>query len=261
MQLLNKLFEVDGRLTRLEYLLFGVVPSTLIFLSFQFLNFIPDFWVILLILLPIIMWIMTVTTIKRGKDVGIDIFISFLLLFLVPIIFLFTYLEISNYFEYLFFLFPLYLLVVPTSKNKIKETSKKKLKLFKILMVVMLLMLLVKFVLPAGPCADRDNTQRSLTCIQLKNVSSTLNLFKKENGVYPTTQEGLEALLKNPDIKKYPNYSTKFYFKKLPKDSWGNRIIYRQKGDSFMLISYASDRKEGGEDWDKDILYPSCEKE
>jgi len=133
--------------------------------------------------------------------------------------------------------------------------------LLKILILLFLFLLLLAFVGPAMPCGDRDDAQRSLTCTQLYYVASTLKLFKKENGVYPTTQEGLKALVKNPNIKKYPNYPAKPYFPKMPKDIWRNEIVYLQKGDGFTLLSYASDRKEGGEGWDKDILYPRCEKE
>ena len=132
--------------------------------------------------------------------------------------------------------------------------------LLKIIILLLLFLLLLAFIVPAT-CPDNGDAQRSLTCTILKDVSSTLELFKKENGVYPTTQEGVKALVANPDIEEYPNYPAKPYYKKMPIDPWHNEIIYLQKGDGFTLLSYASDRKVGGEGWDKDILYPICEKE
>ena len=138
--------------------------------------------------------------------------------------------------------------------------KRKSMRLLKIILLLLLFLLLFAFIVPVT-CPDNGDAQRSLTCTLLKDVSSTLELFKKENGVYPTTQEGLKALVANPDIKKYLNYPVEPYYKKMPTDPWRNEIVYLQKGDGFTLLSYASDRKEGGEGWDKDILYPRCEKE
>ena len=68
------------------------------------------------------------------------------------------------------------------------------------------------------------------------------------------TEEGFEALLSNPDADKYPNYRATPYLKKLPKDSWKTPFIYINKGSEFELISFAADRKEGGEEENKDIF-------
>jgi general secretion pathway protein G len=83
-------------------------------------------------------------------------------------------------------------------------------------------------------------------------------MFKLDNGVYPDTEEGFEALLNNPDPEKYPNYRAKPYLKKLPKDSWKTPFIYINKGDDVEIISFAADRKEGGEGNSKDIRFSEC---
>ena len=138
--------------------------------------------------------------------------------------------------------------------------KRKSMRLLKIIILLLLFLLLFAFIVPATPCIS-DKNQRDVTCNTMESISSSLKIFKHDNGTYPTTEEGLEALFTNPNIKKYPNYPAKSYFQKMPKDTWRNEIVYLQKGDGFTLISYASDRKEGGEGWDKDILYPRCEKE
>ena len=66
--------------------------------------------------------------------------------------------------------------------------------------------------------------------------------------------------MKNPDPDKYPNYSTQPYLEKLPKDSWRNPFTYVKKGNSFDLISFGADRKEGGEGEGADIYYSRCQK-
>jgi len=85
-------------------------------------------------------------------------------------------------------------------------------------------------------------------------------MFKLDNGVYPDTEEGFEALLSNPDADKYPNYRAKPYLKKLPKDSWKTPFVYIKKGDDVEIISFAADRKEGGDENNKDILFSNCNK-
>jgi len=88
---------------------------------------------------------------------------------------------------------------------------------------------------------------------------TALKMFKLDNGVYPTTEEGLNALVLNPNPLRYPNYAVDGYLKKLPKDVWGTPIIYVKTKDGFELISYGADRKEGGEDDGADIFYSKCE--
>ena len=83
-------------------------------------------------------------------------------------------------------------------------------------------------------------------------------MFKLDNGNFPDTEEGFEALLSNPDEEKYPGYRVKPYLKKLPKDSWKTSFLYVNKGSEVEIISFAADRKEGGEENNKDILFSEC---
>jgi len=85
-------------------------------------------------------------------------------------------------------------------------------------------------------------------------------MFKMDNGMYPDTEEGLKALVSNPDADKYPAYSSKPYMKRVPKDSWGQPIQYVKTDGSFELISFGADRKEGGDGDGADIKYSQCNK-
>jgi len=136
---------------------------------------------------------------------------------------------------------------------------KKAFSLLELLVVILILGLLAAFVVPnligAGEKAKRD-----LVCSQMASIGQALKMFKLDNGMYPDTEEGLEALLKNPDADKYPNYSTNPYLEKMPKDSWKTPFVYVKEDNQFDLISLGADRKEGGEGEAADIHYSKCQK-
>ena len=90
--------------------------------------------------------------------------------------------------------------------------------------------------------------------IEIGQISQALDLYKLEIGRYPTTQEGLQALVQAPSGASSWNGP---YWKKstLPKDPWGNEYKYTSPGQSapYDILSYGADGKEGGEGVDADI--------
>lgn len=131
--------------------------------------------------------------------------------------------------------------------------------LIELLIVIVILGGLVAVVAP-GLMDAADEAKRDTVCLKMNDLGKRLDMFKLDNGTYPETEEGFEALLSNPDPDKYPNYRTKPYLKEMPKDAWKTPFIYINKGDAFELISFAADRKEGGEESDRDILFSECNK-
>jgi general secretion pathway protein G len=131
--------------------------------------------------------------------------------------------------------------------------------LIELLIVIVILGGLVAVVAP-GLMDSADQAKRDTVCLKMNDLEKRLDMFKLDNGVYPDTEEGFEALLSNPDTDKYPNYRVKPYLKKYPKDSWKTPFVYVKNGDSFEIISFAADRKEGGEENGKDILFSTCNK-
>ena len=127
------------------------------------------------------------------------------------------------------------------------------------MIVIIILGLLASLVLP-NLMGKGEEAKRKLVCIQMKGVGETLKMFRLDNGVYPTTEEGLQALITNPSEEDYPSYAPNAYFegKNLPKDSWKTEFVYINKGKEFDLISLGSDRKEGGEDDAGDIRFSEC---
>lgn len=102
-----------------------------------------------------------------------------------------------------------------------------------------------------------DESKVATTKIQIKNVEGALEQFKRRHGFYPTSEQGLSALVEKPTVGKIPdNYPPDGYLKAVPKDGWGNEFIYFQpgtQGHKIEIISYGGDGAEGGEDADADI--------
>jgi len=138
--------------------------------------------------------------------------------------------------------------------------QKKAFSLIELMIVIVILGLLASMVMPSL-VGKAEEAKRKLVCVQMKSIyNSSLDMFKIDNGVYPSTTEGLDALSQNPDEEKYPNYSPSTYFKdsKIPKDSWGNGFIYINDEGSIEIISLGADRKEGGKNEAEDIKLSEC---
>ncbi len=147
----------------------------------------------------------------------------------------------------------------PRSVSRQDKTTKRAFSLIELLVVILILGLLVGLVAPRV-IEQGNEAQRKLACTQMGTTKQALKMFKLDNGTYPETDEGLEALVANPDTDKYPNYSGSPYLEKIPKDSWGTPLTYIKAGSEFKMVSFGADRKEGGDAEGKDILFPDCQK-
>lgn len=132
--------------------------------------------------------------------------------------------------------------------------------LIELMIVIVILGLLAAMIMPSLT-GKGEEAKKNLVCVQMKSIyNGALDMFKINNSTYPSTEEGLEALIKNPDSEKYPAYSSSGYFKdsKMPKDSWGSKFIYIYEDGVVELISLGADRKEGGKDEKADIKMSEC---
>lgn len=102
-----------------------------------------------------------------------------------------------------------------------------------------------------------DEARMTKANLDIKAIEAALKIYKLENSIYPTTEQGLEALITETTIDPVPNSFKKGgYIDELPKDPWGGDYIYRSPGDNdrdYEIISYGADRKEGGEGVNADI--------
>lgn len=141
--------------------------------------------------------------------------------------------------------------------KKTKYDFRKAFTLIELLIVIVILGGLAAVVAP-GLMDAADEAKRDTVCLKMNDLKKRFDMFKLDNGVYPDTEEGFEALLSNPDAEKYPNYRTQPYLRELPKDAWKTPFVYINKTDDIEIISYGSDRKEGGDGGNRDILLSEC---
>jgi len=127
--------------------------------------------------------------------------------------------------------------------------QRKAFSLIELMIVIVILGLLAAMVMPSLT-GKGEEAKRNLVCVQMKSIyDGALDMYKIKNSVYPSTEEGLAALIKSDE-----------YFKdgKMPKDSWGQEFIYINNDGKIELISLGADKKEGGKDEAADIKLSEC---
>jgi general secretion pathway protein G len=92
----------------------------------------------------------------------------------------------------------------------------------------------------------------------IRTLGTALDLYRMDNFRYPTTDQGIEALVKKPDDPNVRNWKPEGYLKSrsVPKDPWGNEYLYLQpgtRGGAYDLYSLGADGQAGGEGADADI--------
>ena len=91
---------------------------------------------------------------------------------------------------------------------------------------------------------------------QMSNLKGVLQNYRRKCGSYPTTEQGLNALLAAPTIEpKCKSYPPDGFIEdgKIPLDPWDEEYFYQSDGRKLSLYTYGPDRSEGGENYDQDI--------
>ena len=105
--------------------------------------------------------------------------------------------------------------------------------------------------------SDRpEQARRTKAQVEIRELQTALELFKLDNGFYPTTEQGLDALVAQPTTGKVPkNYPEAGYLDKLPADPWGSPYVYISPGmhGEYDLESYGADEEDGGEGKNEDV--------
>ncbi len=124
--------------------------------------------------------------------------------------------------------------------------------LIELLIVIVILGMLAALV---GPrlMGKLGKSKRQIAKMQIEMLGEALDQFKLDVGRYPTTEEGLKALIENPGVEGWDGPYLKK--KKIPKDPWGRDYIYRCPGEhgEYDLFSYGADGRPGGEGENADI--------
>jgi general secretion pathway protein G len=127
--------------------------------------------------------------------------------------------------------------------------------LIEIMVVVVILGILAAIAVPR--IMDRPDTARLAKAKQdVRVVESALKLYRLDNFQYPTTEQGVQALVTKPSIQPEPkNWKPGGYLDRIPEDPWGNPYRYRNPGEhgEIDVYSLGRDNRPGGEGVDADI--------
>jgi len=127
--------------------------------------------------------------------------------------------------------------------------------LIEVMVVVVILGILASIVVPR--VMSRPDDARVLKAQQdLRAIGSALDLYKLDNFRYPSTDQGLAALVERPpDLAEGASWKSDGYLDRLPRDPWGGEYLYLQPGENgaYDLYSHGADGALGGEGIDADI--------
>jgi general secretion pathway protein G len=129
--------------------------------------------------------------------------------------------------------------------------------LIELMVVIVILGILAGLIVPRI-MGRPDEAKQLKAKMQIETIETALKLYRLDNGSYPSTDQGLEALITQPDTPPVPNkWREGGYLEKgkLPKDPWGNAFVYLSPGvhGDFDLVSYGADGVSGGEGKNSDI--------
>lgn len=127
--------------------------------------------------------------------------------------------------------------------------------LIEIMVVIVILGVLAALVAPN--MLGRPGDARIIAAkSDINSVGNALDLYKLDNHTFPSTDQGLEALVNKPSGHPEPaNWNADGYLKALPKDPWGNDYLYLSPGakGGYDLYSLGADKRDGGEGENADI--------
>jgi general secretion pathway protein G len=138
-----------------------------------------------------------------------------------------------------------------------KKDGRKGFTLIELMIVIVIIGILATLLIPR--IMERPEEARRIKAkMDIKTIESALKLYKIDSGTYPTTEQGLEALVKKPETSPLPKkWREGGYLEgSVPNDPWGNPFYYTSPGPDgrdYEIISYGNDGQPGGTGRDADI--------
>lgn len=127
--------------------------------------------------------------------------------------------------------------------------------LIEIMVVVVILGILAAVIVPS--VMEKPGEARKVRARQdIQAIVTALNLYKLDNYVYPSTEQGLAALVSKPSgVPDAPNWKKGGYLEKIPADPWKSPYLYLHPGThgDIDVFSYGADHKPGGDGEEGDI--------
>ena len=137
-------------------------------------------------------------------------------------------------------------------KHSVKQSG---FTLLEVMVVIVILGIMASMVVPKLMGATgKAATQKAIS--DITQLEQLLDMYKLDNFTYPSTEQGLEALVEKPSIDPEPrNYQEGGYIRRLSKDPWGRDYQYRSPGENgeVDIFTLGADGQEGGEGSNTDI--------
>lgn len=126
--------------------------------------------------------------------------------------------------------------------------------LLEVMVVLVILGLMASFIVP-NLLGNKEKADQQKAVSDIVALENALDMYKLDNGVYPTTDQGLQALVTKPNSPEPRQYREGGYIKRLPTDPWGNDYQYLSPGDQGVIdvFTLGADGQEGGEEINADI--------
>jgi len=135
------------------------------------------------------------------------------------------------------------------------QSNEKGFTLIEIMVVLIILGLLVAIVAPKI-LGRTDDARITAAKLQIRQLEDALHLYKLDNAVYPSTEQGLDSLVNKPAVGEVPTHWREGgYVPKIPNDPWSHPYVYLSPGahGEYDLLSYGADGEPGGEGKNADI--------
>lgn len=126
------------------------------------------------------------------------------------------------------------------------------------MMVVLVIIAVVAAMVVPNVIGRPDQARATVARSDLQSIAGALEIYRLDNRTYPSTAQGLSALVAPPSLPPQPvNWASGGYLSAMPQDPWGGDYIYRSPGQTgrFDLISLGADGQPGGSGVDSDIVF------
>ena len=122
--------------------------------------------------------------------------------------------------------------------------------LIEVMIVVVILAILAGIIVPRI-MGRPEEAKKTKAQVDIKGIEGALNLYKLDNGAYPTTEQGLEALVRKLDIAPLPRrWKEGGYLSRVPSDPWGRPYQYLSPGEHGTFDLYSLGPEGDGKDAD-----------
>lgn len=129
--------------------------------------------------------------------------------------------------------------------------------LIEVMVVLVIIGMLVAIIAP-NVLERADDARQQKVQADFRSIETALKLYRLDNYAYPTSEQGLQALVEQPSLDPLPrNYKNNGYLEQLPLDPWGRPYLYlrpaERSGGDYDLYTFGADGVAGGSGHDADV--------